>query len=76
MWWSWGLALAGIAGLLLAGNKKKSGWALGVLTQILWFTYAIATHQYGFILGASTYTYVYARNYYKWHKEDSLERVN
>lgn len=70
MYWSWGLALVGIAGLVLAGNKKKSGWALGIATQALWMTYAIVTGQYGFILGALAYTYVYARNYMKWYKEE------
>jgi lipid-A-disaccharide synthase-like uncharacterized protein len=70
MWWSWGLALAGIVGLVFAGKKKKIGWALGVLTQFLWMTYAIATHQYGFILGSCAYAFVYGRNYYLWHKEE------
>lgn len=72
MWWSWGLALAGIAGLILAGKKKKSGWALGIATQILWLTYAIVTHQYGFILGSLAYAFVYARNYWLWHSEEKV----
>lgn len=75
MWWSWGLALLGIAGLILAGNKKKSGWALGIATQGFWLTYALVTHQYGFILGSVAYAYVYSRNFLKWHKEDKSKQV-
>jgi len=70
MMWSWFLATLGIAGLVLAGNKNKVGWALGVLTQVFWIAYAIATKQYGFILGALAYSYVYGRNYLKWRREE------
>lgn len=76
MWWSWGLSVIGVAGLLLAGNKKKVGWSLGIGVQALWMTYAIVTHQYGFILGASVYAYVYARNYLKWRNEEIAERTS
>lgn len=74
MWWSWGLSLVGIAGLILAGSKKKSGWALGIAAQALWFTFAIVTHQYGFILGSVAYASVYIRNYVLWRREDIARR--
>lgn len=74
MLWSWALALAGIAGLYLAGKKKKSGWAVGVAIQVLWMTYAIVTHQYGFILSSCAYAFMYGRNYYLWYKEEKALR--
>lgn len=69
-YWSYLLALVGITGLFLAGSKNKLGWLIGFSAQILWITYAIATKQYGFIIAACAYGYVYARNYVKWAKEE------
>jgi hypothetical protein len=68
--WSFVLAGIGILGIYLAGSKNKLGWALGVLAQVLWIMFAIATNQYGFILSAVAYGYVYARNYWKWRSDD------
>lgn len=70
MIWSLVLAALGIAGLYLAGSRKAYGWLLGVLAQVLWLIYGLTTEQYGFIVSAFAYGYVYARNYGKWRKED------
>lgn len=64
--WSWILTTLGIVGLWAAGSKKAWGWGLGIGLQILWFAYAVTTHQYGFIVSAFAYAFVYARNYLKW----------
>lgn len=53
----------------LAGNKRWEAWALGLANQGLWIAYAVATQQYGFILGAAMYGTVYARNLRKWLAE-------
>lgn len=68
--WSYLLAAVGIAGLLLAGSKRKLGWAVGFGAQGLWVAYAIATEQYGFIAAALAYATVYARNWLKWRAEE------
>lgn len=60
--WSYGLAAIGITGLLLAGSKRKVGWAIGFGAQILWIAYALATDQPGFLVSAFAYGFVYARN--------------
>jgi hypothetical protein len=69
-WWSWLLSGVGVTGLWLAGSRKKSGWLLNMLAQVLWITYAITTEQWGFVLGASAYFTVYARNYLKWYRQE------
>lgn len=69
-WWSWILTAAGIAGLLLAGSKRKVGWLLGFCIQPVWLVFAIVTEQYGFILSAVAYGSVYARNWIRWRRED------
>ena len=73
--WSVALAAIGILGLYLSGSKNKLGWAIGLFAQILWATFAVVTQQYGFILSAFAYGYVYARNYYRWLLDERAERI-
>ena len=67
--WSVTLAAIGILGIYLAGNKSRWGWAVGVGAQLLWIVFAIVTAQYGFILSALAYGWVYGRNYLRWRRE-------
>lgn len=67
--WSVVLAVIGILGIYLAGNKSRWGWALGFWAQILWAVFAMVTGQYGFILSSVAYGWVYGRNYLRWRKE-------
>lgn len=67
-WWSWCLTAVGIAGLYLAGRQRAIGWAVGLGAQGLWFAYAIASHQWGFIVSACAYGAVYGRNYLRWRR--------
>ena len=61
MMWSWVLAVVGIAGLWLAGSGRPAGWMIGVGAHVLLIAYAVATDQYGFIVTAVAYAFVYAR---------------
>lgn len=74
--WSIVLAAVGILGLYLAGSKNKLGWAVSFGAQLLWFIFAIVTAQYGFILSAVAYGFVYARNYMRWRNEQRKEAAN
>lgn len=68
-WWSWLLMSIGLLGLWLAGSQNKYGWTISLFAQILWAAYAVVTEQYGFILSAIAYSYVYFRNFKKWNTE-------
>lgn len=74
--WSIVLAAVGIYGLYLAGSKKLYGWIISFSAQVLWFIFAILTHQYGFILSAVAYGWVYGRNYIRWKRstEDQTQK--
>jgi hypothetical protein len=67
-WWSWLLMAVGVTGLWAAGSRKAWGWAVGIGAQVLWIAYALATHQYGFLVSAFAYGSVYVRNYRAWRK--------
>lgn len=66
MMWSFVLAGVGVFGLWLAGRKNSAGWLVGLGAQFLWAAYALATHQYGFLLSCLGYGWVYAKNYLAW----------
>jgi len=66
MWWSWILAAVGITGIYLAGSKRLAGWAIGVGAQVLWVAYAVSTRQWGFLVTAVAYGWVYTRNWLRW----------
>jgi hypothetical protein len=67
--WSISLAAIGILGIYLAGNKSPLGWAVSFSAQAMWIVFAIVTAQYGFILSALAYGWVYGRNYLRWRKD-------
>lgn len=74
VWWSISLAAIGILGIWLAGRKNLWGWAVGVLAQVLWMVYAIVTQQWGFILSALAYGWIYGLNWWKWAREHRMIR--
>lgn len=69
-YWSWVLTAVGVTGLYFAGQKKPWAWLIGLGAQVLWLAYAIATEQWGFIVSAAAYGWVYARNARLWMRPE------
>ena len=69
-YWSYILTAVGVFGLWLAGRKSKYGWAVGLGAQVLWLSYAITTEQWGFILSAVAYGWVYSKNFLAWRRAE------
>lgn len=67
--WSIVLAVIGLIGIHVAGKKSHWGWFIGMGAQILWLIFAVVTAQYGFILSAVAYGWMYGKNWWKWRKE-------
>lgn len=74
-WWSWILTVYGIIGLYLIGKKLKIGWTVGILTQFLWFAYAVTTKQWGFIISAIVHIVVYFVCLERWNREEKEKRL-
>ena len=53
----------------LAGQKVWWSWFVGLGAQFLWLGYALATQQYGFVVSAVAYGWVYGRNGLAWASE-------
>lgn len=73
--WSWLLTIVGLAGFILAGRKIWWCWYINIACQALWFTYAIVTEQYGFIVASIAYTIVFTKNAISWTK-DHRQKIN
>lgn len=69
-YWSYILTAVGVFGLWLAGRKSKFGWAVGLGAQVLWISYAITTEQWGFIVSAVAYGWVYSKNFLAWRRAE------
>jgi hypothetical protein len=72
-YWSYLLTAVGILGLWLAGKKSSGGWAIGLGAQTLWIAYAVATEQWGFIVSAFAYGFVYAKNFRAWRRDELIK---
>lgn len=72
--WSWVLTAVGLTGFVLAGRKVWWCWYINIACQALWFTYAIVTEQYGFIVASLAYTFVFTQNAVKWTREHKLRK--
>lgn len=71
-WWSWFLASGNLTVLWLLGGGRRAGWYVGIGFQVFWFTYAIVTHQWGFIASACAFAAINLRGLLKsrrnvWH---------
>ena len=63
--WSYILTAIGVFGLWLAGRKDWRGWLVGLSAQGVWLAYAVATRQWGFVVSAFAYGWVYALNIWR-----------
>lgn len=72
VWWSWGLALLGIAGMFVVGKKNPIGWLVLIANETVWVIYSLESKQYGFLLGSFAYCVVYVRSFLHWKKQDAL----
>ena len=53
---------------VLAGNKSRYAWAVGLFNQALWLVWILSTKNYGFLPMNLALWIVYARNHIKWGK--------
>lgn len=62
----WLLSAITIYMTVLAGNKAKHAWMVGIVNQLLWLTWIIATLNWGFLPMNIALWIVYTRNHLKW----------
>ena len=55
-----------IYSMLLAGNKRKGAWLVGLVNQLLWLVWIFTTKAWGLLPMNIALWIVYTRNYIKW----------
>lgn len=65
----WLLSVITIYMTLLAGNKHRHAWLLGLLNQFLWLFWIMTVEAWGLLPMNLALWVVYARNHFKWTKE-------
>lgn len=61
--WSWTLTAISAFTAWLIGSHHRWCWAMGLLGQVMWVAYALATDQSGFLGATAIYTTIYLRNW-------------
>ena len=58
---------------LLAGNKHKSAWLVGLVNQALWLMWIISVGAWGLLPMNAALWIVYGRNHLRWTSEQGTE---
>jgi len=71
-YWSWILAVVGVTGMFFVGKKTVWGWLVLLVNECIWIGYAVATKQYGFIVMALAYSFVYVKSFFHWKRDENI----
>ncbi|MBB3980121.1 hypothetical protein GGQ64_005368 [Rhizobium azooxidifex] len=64
----WLLSAITIYMTVLAGNKSRNAWLLGLANQALWLVWIFAVGAYGLLPMNLALWIVYGRNHLKWNR--------
>lgn len=64
--WSWFAAAVSVLGLWLGGVNPRIGWVYGLISQSVWITYGVTTHQSGMLALSAAFLVLYSRNLWRW----------
>lgn len=65
----WLLSVITIYMTVLAGNKNKFAWAVGLFNQLLWLLWILCSENYGLLPMNLALWVVYCRNHLRWQHE-------
>lgn len=67
VWWSVGLTvLGGLGWLWVTLDLRVQGFCVGLLAQVAWVSYAVATAQWGFLGSATLFGAINALGLHRW----------
>ena len=64
----WLLSAMAIWMTVMTGNKHRNAWLIGIVNQVLWLVWIIASATWGLLPLNITLWVLYARNHIKWNK--------
>jgi hypothetical protein len=65
----WLMSAVTIYMTVLAGNKNRFAWAIGLGNQLLWLVWIVASSAWGLLPMNIALWIVYGRNHLKWRAE-------
>jgi len=65
----WGLSAITTWMTLLAGNKHRNAWLVGLANQALWGVWILASGSWGLLPMNIVLWIVYTRNHLKWRRQ-------
>ena len=68
----WLLSIITIYMTVLAGNKSRHAWLIGLGNQFLWLVFIIATATWGLLPMNLALWIVYGRNHLKWNRKPNI----
>lgn len=64
--WSAALGATALLSTHLAGERRRSAWVVGMISQAGWLGFMFLVHNFGFLVSFIGFTFVYIRNHRKW----------
>jgi hypothetical protein len=71
--WPWVLSAVSLTGFWFVGKKIRAGWLINLSGEVLWLTWSVLYHQYGFIMSVVPFTFIYALNWHRWRPAAKAE---
>lgn len=65
----WGLSAVTLWMTLLAGNKHRNAWLVGMFNQMAWLGWIMVSKNWGFLPMNAGLWLVYFRNHVKWNEK-------
>jgi len=70
-----GIALFGVASVLLVAKKNKWGFVLGLLSQPFWLLTSYLNNQWGVFFLSIIYTFSWVYGIYNWFYKESKQKL-
>ena len=64
-----GVSLVTLVGFVVLGGKRRIGWLIGIVSEVVWIAWAISIHQYGILVMSFAFIGIYWRNWVRWGRD-------
>ena len=71
----WAAMVFTFTSLYLLGNKSRTGFLMGIIANIFWFTYGYLTGSAANMFCSSVVIYLQARGWFNWAEKDAPEET-
>lgn len=66
----WATSFGTLLGMWLIGQKRSSGWAVGLLNQVVWVAFAVVYGAWGLLPLSAALTVIYTRALTRWRRDE------